>query len=157
VSGQARGEASSTAASDRAEEGGRPGAAAHPLRLYDNFSRSLREFSPLVPGAPVGLYTCGPTVYDYQHIGNFRTFLFEDLLKRVLRWNGYAVRHVMNITDVGHLVSDADEGEDKMEKGARRTGLSAWEIAELYTGAFLAEREAERDMERAVKDRGRDE
>ena len=125
MSGQARGEASSTAASDRAEDGGRPGAAAHPLRLYDNFSRSVREFSPLVPGAPVGLYTCGPTVYDYQHIGNFRTFLFEDTLKRVLMFNGYRVRHVMNITDVGHLTSDADTGEDKMEKGARRTGRRA--------------------------------
>jgi len=109
---------------------------APPLRLYDNYTRSLREFAPLEPG-PVGLYTCGPTVYDYQHIGNFRTFLFEDVLKRVLEWNGYAVRQVMNITDVGHLVSDADEGEDKMEKGARRTGKSAWEIARLYTDAFL--------------------
>ena len=81
------------------------------------------------PAAPVGLYTCGPTVYDYQHIGNYRTFLFEDTLKRVLEWNGYRVRHVMNITDVGHLTSDADTGEDKMEKGARRTGTTAWEIA----------------------------
>jgi cysteinyl-tRNA synthetase len=112
---------------------------AKPLSLYDNYDRALRLFVPLAPGAEVGLYTCGPTVYDYQHIGNFRTFLFEDVLKRVLRWNGYTVRHVMNITDVGHLVSDADEGEDKMEKGARRTGLSAWEIAELYTDAFLVD------------------
>ena len=107
-----------------------------PLVLYDNYTRSLREFAPLVPGDPVGLYTCGPTVYDYQHIGNYRTFLFEDLLKRVLRWNGYRVRHVMNVTDVGHLTSDADTGEDKMEKGARRTGMSAWDIAALYTRAF---------------------
>ncbi|MEO8537018.1 MAG: cysteine--tRNA ligase [Betaproteobacteria bacterium] len=111
--------------------------AAKPLRLYDNYSRSLREFAPLVPGAPVGVYTCGPTVYDFQHIGNYRTFLFEDTLKRVLRRNGYRVRHVMNITDVGHLTSDADTGEDKMEKGARRTGQSAWDIAALYTRAFL--------------------
>jgi cysteinyl-tRNA synthetase len=107
-----------------------------PLKLYDNYTRSLRAFEPLQPGS-VRLYTCGPTVYDYQHIGNFRTFLFEDVLKRVLEWNGYRVVHVMNITDVGHLVSDADEGEDKMEKGARRTGKSAWEIAQLYTDAFL--------------------
>ena len=106
-----------------------------PLRLYDNYSRSLRDFTPL-QGGDVGLYTCGPTVYDYQHIGNYRTFLFEDTLKRVLRWNGYRVRHVMNITDVGHLTSDADTGEDKMEKGARRTGRSAWDIAALYTQAF---------------------
>jgi len=107
-----------------------------PLVLYDNYTRSLREFAPLRPGGEVGLYTCGPTVYDYQHIGNYRTFLFEDLLKRVLLWNGHRVRHVMNITDVGHLTSDADTGEDKMEKGARRTGKSAWEIAALYTRAF---------------------
>ena len=107
------------------------------LALYDNFTRTLRPFEPLQPAGPVGLYTCGPTVYDYQHIGNFRTFLFEDVLKRVLRWNGYAVRHVMNITDVGHLTSDADEGEDKMVKGAKRTGKTAWEIAQLYTEDFV--------------------
>ena len=108
---------------------------------------ALRQFhaldcarsTPLVPGGAVGLYTCGPTVYDYQHIGNYRTFLFEDVLKRVLEWNGYRVSHVMNITDVGHLTSDADTGEDKMEKGARRTGKTAWEIAELYTEAFIAD------------------
>jgi len=107
-----------------------------PLRLYDNFSRSLREFAPIAPDRPVGVYTCGPTVYDFQHIGNYRTFIFEDTLKRVLRLNGYRVLHVMNITDVGHLTSDADTGEDKMEKGARRTGHTAWEIAALYTQAF---------------------
>ena len=108
------------------------------LQLYDNYTRSLRRFDPLAPG-PVGLYTCGPTVYDYQHIGNFRTFLFEDVLKRVLEWNGYPVRHVMNITDVGHLTSDADTGEDKMEKGSRRTGKTAWEIAQMYTESFVAD------------------
>ncbi|MBS0321469.1 MAG: cysteine--tRNA ligase [Proteobacteria bacterium] len=113
-----------------------------PLTLYDNYTRSLRPFAPLDPGRPVGLYTCGPTVYDYQHIGNFRTFLFEDVLKRVLRFDGYAVRHVMNITDVGHLTSDADSGEDKMEKGSRRTGKSAWEIAATYTDAFVADAHA---------------
>ena len=110
-----------------------------PLSLYDNYTRSLRPFVPLVAGGEVGLYTCGPTVYDYQHIGNYRTFLFEDVLKRVLEWNGYRVLHVMNITDVGHLTSDADTGEDKMEKGSRRTGKSAWEIAQLYTDAFVAD------------------
>ncbi len=108
-----------------------------PLTLYDNYTRSLRTFEPLDPAHAVGMYTCGPTVYDYQHIGNFRTFLFEDVLKRVLAWNGHRVRHVMNITDVGHLTSDADTGEDKMEKGARRAGKTAWEIAKLYTDAFL--------------------
>jgi len=111
-----------------------------PLQLYDNYTRSLRTFEPLEPGR-AGLYTCGPTVYDHQHIGNYRTFLFEDVLKRILEWNGYAVRHVMNITDVGHLTSDADTGEDKMEKGSRRTGKSAWEIARLYTDEFLCDLE----------------
>ena len=101
------------------------------LSLYDNYTRSLRAFAPVVADGAVGLYTCGPTVYDYQHIGNFRTFLFEDVLRRVLEWSGYTVRHVMNITDVGHLTSDADSGEDKMEKGARRTGRTAWDIAAL--------------------------
>jgi len=105
------------------------------LRLYDTYSRSLRDFEPLNPDE-VGLYTCGPTVYDYAHIGNLRTYIFEDLLRRVLEFNGYAVKHIMNITDVGHLTSDADSGEDKMEKGSRRTGKTAWEIAELYTQAF---------------------
>ncbi len=112
---------------------------ARPLELYDNYTRSLRVFEPLRADGEVGMYTCGPTVYDYQHIGNFRTFLFEDVLKRVLQWNGFPVRHVMNVTDVGHLTSDADTGEDKMEKGARRTGKTAWEIARLYTDSFLAD------------------
>jgi len=106
-----------------------------PLRLYDTYSRSLRDFEPLHPPL-VGLYTCGPTVYDSAHIGNLRTYIFEDILRRVLQFNGYQVNHVTNITDVGHLTSDADVGEDKMEQGARRTGKSAWEIADLFTQAF---------------------
>jgi cysteinyl-tRNA synthetase len=105
------------------------------LRLYDTYSRELRDFEPLRSDC-VGLYACGPTVYDYAHIGNLRTYLFEDVLRRVLQFNGYTVKHVVNITDVGHLVSDADTGEDKMLAGAKRTGKSAWEIAELYTQAF---------------------
>jgi cysteinyl-tRNA synthetase len=105
------------------------------LRLYDTFTRTLREFKPLHP-PEVGLYACGPTVYDYAHIGNLRTYVFGDTLRRVLEFNGYAVKHVINITDVGHLVSDADEGEDRMEVGTRRTGKTAWEIAELYTQIF---------------------
>jgi cysteinyl-tRNA synthetase len=105
------------------------------LQLYDTYTRSLREFAPL-SAYEVGIYTCGPTVYDYAHIGNLRTYVFEDLLRRTLEFNGYVVKHVMNITDVGHLVSDADEGEDKMEKGSRRTGKSAWELAQFYTQAF---------------------
>lgn len=105
------------------------------LALYDTWTRTLRAFQPLTPGQ-VGLYCCGPTVYDYAHIGNLRTFIFEDLLRRTLQANGYSVRHVVNITDVGHLTSDADEGEDKMEKGSRRSGESAWVIAERFTAAF---------------------
>ncbi len=105
------------------------------LHLFDTYNRSNRKFEPLHP-PKVGLYTCGPTVYDYAHIGNLRTYIFEDILRRVLELNGYTVKHVMNITDVGHLVSDADTGEDKMEKGSRRTGKTAWEIAEFYTQAF---------------------
>ena len=106
-----------------------------PLTLYDTYTRSLREFEPLSPDE-VGLYACGPTVYDFPHIGNMRTYIFGDLLRRTLEFNGYKVRQVMNITDVGHLTSDADTGEDKMEEGARRAGKTAWEIAEFYTGVF---------------------
>ncbi len=109
--------------------------------LFNTLGRQKQVFTPITPGK-AGLYTCGPTVYDYQHIGNFRTFLFEDLLKRVLFYNGYDVTHIMNITDVGHLVSDADEGEDKMEKGSARTGKTVWEIAEYYTQFFLDDAKA---------------
>lgn len=105
------------------------------IQLFDTFTREVREFQPLKPGK-VGLYTCGPTVYNYAHLGNMRTYIFEDLLRRMFEFNGYEVEHVMNITDVGHLVSDADTGEDKMEKGSRRTGKTAWEIAEFYTAEF---------------------
>lgn len=108
------------------------------VKLYNTASRSIQEFSPLKSNE-VGLYTCGPTVYNYAHIGNLRTYIFEDILKRVLIYNGYRVKHVMNITDVGHLVSDADSGDDKMEKGALREGKSVWEIAEYYTQAFNAD------------------
>jgi cysteinyl-tRNA synthetase len=89
-----------------------------------------------MPGV-VGLYCCGPTVYHFAHIGNLRTYVFEDLLRRALEAAGYAVKHVVNITDVGHLTSDADTGEDKMEKGARREGRSVWEIADYYAQAFF--------------------
>jgi cysteinyl-tRNA synthetase len=105
------------------------------LFLYDNWERRLRPFQPLRQDW-VGLYCCGPTVYDYAHIGNLRTYLFEDGLRRALEFFGHQVRHVVNITDVGHLVSDADDGEDKMEKGSRKAGLSAWDIAEKFTQAF---------------------
>jgi len=112
-----------------------------PIHIFDTYARETREFQPLEPGK-VGLYTCGPTVYNFAHLGNMRTYIFEDLLKRMFIFNGYQVNHVMNITDVGHLTSDADTGEDKMEKGSQRTGMSAWEIAEYYTAEFR------KDMER---------
>ncbi|MEI7620312.1 MAG: cysteine--tRNA ligase [Candidatus Falkowbacteria bacterium] len=105
------------------------------LFLQNTLSRELEKFTPIDEGL-VGLYTCGPTVYNFAHIGNLRTFLFEDLLKRVLTYNGYTVRHVMNITDVGHLVGDEDEGADKMEEGSKREGKSAWDIADFYTASF---------------------
>jgi cysteinyl-tRNA synthetase len=105
------------------------------LTLYNTLTRRKEDFVPIRPGE-VGLYTCGPTVYNYAHIGNLRTYLFEDVLKRVLAYNGLRVRHVMNITDVGHLTGDRDMGEDKMEKGAQREGKTAWDIAAFYTRAF---------------------
>ncbi|RPI20789.1 MAG: cysteine--tRNA ligase, partial [Chloroflexota bacterium] len=105
------------------------------LRLYDTYTRSLRDFEALNP-PDVGLYTCGPTVWDYAHIGNLRSYIFEDILRRTLEFAGFNVKHVMNITDVGHLVSDADTGEDKMEKGSRLSGKSAWDIAAFYTQVF---------------------
>jgi cysteinyl-tRNA synthetase len=106
------------------------------LKLFDTYQREVREFVPLKKGI-ASLYCCGPTVYNYAHIGNLRTYLFEDVLRRTLELNGYQVQHVVNITDVGHLVSDGDDGEDKMEKGAARTGKTAWEIAQIYTDAFM--------------------
>jgi len=108
------------------------------LFLYNTRARRKESFNPIQAGK-VGLYTCGPTVYNYAHIGNLRTYVFEDILKRVLIYNGLQVKHVMNITDVGHLTGDRDMGEDKMEKGARREGRTAWEIAAFYTTAFKAD------------------
>jgi cysteinyl-tRNA synthetase len=105
------------------------------LLLYNTLTRHKEEFTPIRPGE-VGLYTCGPTVYNYAHIGNLRTYIFQDILKRVLTFNGFQVIHVMNITDVGHLTGDRDMGEDKMETGARREGKTAWDIAAFYTRAF---------------------
>src|SRR5205809_697659 len=87
----------------------------------------------------VGMYSCGPTVYNYVHIGNLRAYVFVDALRRILLFNGLDLTHVMNITDVGHLESDADEGEDKMEKGASREGLSPWEVARKYEAAFFSD------------------
>lgn len=108
------------------------------LKFHNTLTRQIEDFSPLNKEM-VGLYTCGPTVYNFAHIGNLRTYVFEDILRRVLKYNGYSVKHVMNITDVGHLTDDADQGEDKMEKGARREGKSAWDIAAFYTEAFFTD------------------
>lgn len=112
-----------------------------PVQLYNTMSRSIEPFVP-VKADEVGLYTCGPTVYNYAHIGNLRTFLFEDTLKRVLTLSGFSVNHVMNITDVGHLTDDGDDGEDKLEKMAKEQKRSVWEIADYYTKAFFADFDA---------------
>lgn len=106
------------------------------LRFWNTLHRKLEDFEPLVPGQ-VGLYTCGPTVYYFAHIGNLRSYLFEDILVRTLLLAGYDVKRVMNITDVGHLVGDGDEGEDKVEREARRTGKTAWDIAKFYEEVFF--------------------
>ena len=105
------------------------------LNLYNSLTRSLQAFRPIHPGQ-ARVYTCGPTVYNYQHIGNMRAYIFADTLGRALRWKGYDLTHVINITDVGHLTSDADAGEDKMEKAAAARGQSIWDIAAHYTEAF---------------------
>ncbi len=106
------------------------------IYLYNTLTRKKEKFVPIKKGE-AGIYCCGPTVYDYAHIGNLRAYLFEDILRRMFLYNNYKIDHVMNITDVGHLTSDADEGEDKMEKGAKREGKAAWDIAEKYTKAFF--------------------
>lgn len=111
------------------------------LTLYNTLGREKQEFKPL-KGKKVGLYTCGPTVYNYAHIGNLRTYVFEDMLKRTLLGSGFEVRHVMNITDVGHLTDDADQGEDKMERAARESKKSAWDLAKMYTQAFKKDMQA---------------
>lgn len=108
------------------------------LTLYNSLTRSLEPFRPIDP-ANVRIYTCGPTVYNYQHIGNMRAYVFADTLGRVLRWKGWPTTHIINITDVGHLTSDADTGDDKMEKAAASAGKSIWEIAAHYTEAFKAD------------------
>ena len=108
------------------------------LRLYNSLTRAKDDFAPAAPPS-VSLYTCGPTVYNYQHVGNYRTYVFEDLLVRTLKLLGYEPKRVMNITDVGHLTSQGDEGEDKMEVGAAREGKTAWDIAKFYTEAFTAD------------------
>ncbi len=111
------------------------------LKLFNTLGRKKEEFKPIKVGE-VGIYTCGPTVYNYAHIGNLRTYIFEDILKRIFLYNGFKVKHVMNITDVGHLTGDADSGVDKMLLAAQREGKTAWDVAKFYTDAFF------RDMEK---------
>ena len=106
------------------------------IKLYNTLTKQKENFVPL-NGKEVKIYSCGPTVYSFAHIGNFRTYIFVDNLRRVLEYNGYTLKHVMNITDVGHLESDADEGEDKMEKAARKEKKDPYEIAKFYAEAFF--------------------
>ena len=105
------------------------------IKLYNTLTRKKEVFKPLKKGQ-VGVYTCGPTVYWYQHIGNLRTYIFADILKRVFLYNNYKVKHIINVTDVGHLTSDADTGEDKIERAAKREGKTAREIADYYLRIF---------------------
>lgn len=106
------------------------------MKIYNTLTRQKEEFIPIKPDK-VTMYSCGPTVYNYAHIGNLRTYVFMDILRRTLKYNGYDLLNVMNITDVGHLVSDEDEGEDKMLKGAREQQKTPWEIAKYYTEVFM--------------------
>lgn len=106
------------------------------MRLYNSLTRKIEDFTPINP-PQVGMYTCGPTVYWSTHVGHISKYVGDDLLRRTLTYLGYQVNHVMNVTDVGHLVSDEDEGEDKMEKGAAREGLTVWEIAKKYEAEFF--------------------
>lgn len=111
------------------------------MKLYNTMDRKVEEFVPIEEGK-VGMYCCGPTVYNYAHIGNLRTYIFEDILHHTLEEAGYRVKHVMNITDVGHLTGDGDDGEDKLGKRSRETGKSVWDIAAFYTDAFFADEKA---------------
>ena len=106
------------------------------MKLYNSASHTKEEFIPHEPGK-VSMYTCGPTVYHFAHIGNLRSYIMEDILEKFLRYDGYEVKRVMNITDVGHLSSDADTGEDKMLKGAQREHKSVMEIARFIPKPFL--------------------
>ena len=105
------------------------------ILLYNNLTRKKQVFAPITPGK-VDLYTCGPTVYDYQHIGNMRAYITWDILKRFLTQQGYEVKHIMNVTDVGHLTDDADAGEDKIEVARKIERSTAWQVAEKYFEAF---------------------
>src|SRR3989338_11059809 len=105
------------------------------MKLYNTLSRTIEEFKPIQP-PKVGIYICGPTVYEYAHLGHSRTYINSDVLVRALKWLDFKPYVVMNLTDVGHLTSQADSGEDKMEKAAKKEGKTAWEVAEFYTKDF---------------------
>ncbi|MCA0909298.1 cysteine--tRNA ligase [Qipengyuania gaetbuli] len=109
-----------------------------PLKLFNSLTREIETFTPVHPGE-ARVYSCGPTVYNYPHIGNMRAYVFADVLGRTLSWKGYDLTHIINITDVGHLTDDADEGEDKMEKMAAEKAQSIWDIAKHYTEAYWAD------------------
>ncbi|MBQ0027403.1 MAG: arginine--tRNA ligase, partial [Lachnospiraceae bacterium] len=108
------------------------------MKIYNSLTKRVEEFKPNEEGK-VAMYTCGPTVYHFAHIGNLRSYIMEDVLEKTLRYSGYDVKRVMNITDVGHLSSDADTGEDKMLKGAKRENKTVMEIAKFYTDAFFSD------------------
>ncbi len=112
-----------------------------PLKLFNSLTREIETFTPVHPGE-ARVYSCGPTVYNYPHIGNMRAYVFADVLGRTLSWKGYDLKHVINITDVGHLTDDADAGEDKLEKAAAKSEQSIWDIAQHYTEAFKADTRA---------------
>ena len=125
------------------------------MKLYNTLTRKKETLKP-IKGKNVGFYSCGPTVYNYAHIGNLRSYVFADVLQRSLEYIGYKVKRVMNITDVGHLTSDADEGEDKLEKGAKREGATVWQIAHRFTKAFFRDAEKLNIRKPAIVDKATD-
>src|ERR1700712_5626131 len=108
------------------------------LTLFNSLTRAQEPFAP-GDGTTARVYSCGPTVYNFAHLGNLRAYVFTDTLRRTLNWKGYATNHVINITDVGHLTSDADAGDDKMEAAARAQAKSIWDVAAFYTAAFKSD------------------
>src|SRR3990172_8298194 len=111
------------------------------IYLFNSLARKKEEFSPISP-PEVGIYACGPTVYDFSHIGHMRRYVGDDILRNVLGLKGYSVKYVMNITDVGNLTSDADTGEDKIEAAAKKSGKSAWDLAKFFEDQFFSSTKA---------------
>src|SRR5260221_14563593 len=108
------------------------------MKIYNSLTKKVEEIKPINP-PDIGMYTCGITAYDYAHIGHGRKYTMDDIVRRTLTTLGYKVTHVQNVTDVGHLVSDSDAGEDKLEKGAKKQGKTVWEVAEFFTKDFYKE------------------